>query len=106
MASNSAAHKSTRRYYTAQIETKCGRCTLTITKGSKVARDLTGALQHKDCVLLKVSPLRARARFIQDNPVGRTCEGCGDTITEGEQVVHLMTMPWHRECRIRENTRT
>lgn len=95
--------KAGRKKYTAEVTKTCGRCKMEIPAGQPYWQDMSKTSVHPDCVRLKVTSMhQERSRFLQDNPTGRPCEGCGDTIRAGERAVHVMTLPWHHECRVRD----
>lgn len=94
--------RRTRRFYVAEADLVCVRCTQPIHKGARYVRDITKQPSHPQCRRLNISTRRVeQPRFQFDSAVGAECDGCGDTIREGEEVVHVLAKPWHTECRKR-----
>lgn len=90
-----------RRVHRVPEEQTCSRCRNTIGSNAAHYRDLSSAVAHPSCVRLNIKPIVEAPRFKQDPAVGQDCEGCGMKILAGDKVVHVLTRPWHRECRLR-----
>jgi hypothetical protein len=91
----------TRRTYIAAQPLRCNICTQPIPTGDVYYQDRTKAASHPVCRRIGVKAAVDSPRYLFDSPLGVACAGCGYTIEVGERVVHVLTQPWHPECRLR-----
>lgn len=95
---------SNRTQRTAHGTFTCCRCRALIAAGESYVRD-HGRPAHDDCVRKGIRPVVAGRtgaeppRYAQDDHVGRGCPGCGFPMTADDDVVHVVAVPWHADCR-------
>jgi hypothetical protein len=90
-----------RKTYKSPVALTCAGCGREIPAGSSYWKDLTKQSWHPSCKRMGVSQHKySPPRYRFDDHVGQNCEGCGTTIAEGEDVVHINTKPWHKECHV------
>ena len=90
------------KVHTASTPQTCHGCRTTIRQGGRYVLDQFRMAYHPECRRWGITPPQAEPapRYLADDALGMPCEGCGDTIREGERIVHLLAKPWHAECRI------